>query len=248
MISYKRVEQGDPFQPSAETWNILQEVARDYKTRNQFAGNSQRFTRSPVIVEVKNNSGADRSRFDILKVSGVVFGADDNLSEFQNRYVLTGETPASGDQIVVLQSAIPDGRVGSAVILGTTPCRVNVLSESHDFAVVKNSAIEFDSASSGPIRLIYKGTGTGTKDALGLLGSGGGGNVGLCEIRQTGPTVENGEFVRDLIGNAGFQADDPVTNIINSGGIFEGLPGDLMVVQHDGSGTFAIVNKRCPGE
>ena len=52
-------------------------------------------SRSSGIVLVKNASGADRNRFDVLGVSGMLYGPADNLVEFQSRPCITGVTLAA---------------------------------------------------------------------------------------------------------------------------------------------------------
>ena len=45
---------------------------------------------SLVDIMVKNNTGADRDRFDVLGISGPIISPADNLVEFQNRVAMVG--------------------------------------------------------------------------------------------------------------------------------------------------------------
>ena len=67
------------------------------------------------IVLVKNSSGADRDRFDILGIDGPIIAPTDNPDEFKNRVTIDGITPAMADhtgQFVILAEPIASGAIG----------------------------------------------------------------------------------------------------------------------------------------
>ena len=167
------VKAGDPLEIRAPVWNAMLDAARDRQAR----GHATERTPGPdfrgVPILIKNNSGADRSQYDILGVSGVVFAAMDD--GFKQRIVLTGVTPATGShegKFAVLAEPIGDGDIGSAVVDGTTICQVNITDAAHEFADIANGdAAKLVSGETGPTQIIWIESGTGTKWAVVRIGN-----------------------------------------------------------------------------
>jgi hypothetical protein len=68
--------------------------AQDFLRRqHQQAQDGTPAARQSGIVLVKNSSGSDRSRFDILGVDGTVISPADNPDGFKNQVTLIGVTP-----------------------------------------------------------------------------------------------------------------------------------------------------------
>ena len=173
MISPKRVEQGNPLQISAATWNTLTEMARQWRNGSLYSKRPQQFETSSVKAYIKNNSGSDRERFESLKIDGVVFGFNDNAEEFLDRWTLTGVTPNSSGSVAVLQEPVKSGEIALAVISGATPAIVDI-NNAADNAVYMGSGYELETGSEGyPILWKESGTGTG-KHALVFVNTGGG--------------------------------------------------------------------------
>lgn len=86
------------------------------------------------LVYVQNNSGADRDIGEVLGISGVLVGPNDNtsspadsLSEFQTNYALTGVTPASAThtgKFVITFEPIKNNDIGLAYIFGICPVKI----------------------------------------------------------------------------------------------------------------------------
>ena len=115
----RKVQRGQPLSIPAETFNTFIDVAQDYKSRQHRQQPSRTTgTLHPEVVLVKNVSGADRQRFDILGIDGLLITPADNLPAFRNRPVFTGTTPTIADhhgRFVILLEPLAAGRIGSAL-------------------------------------------------------------------------------------------------------------------------------------
>jgi len=182
---------GDALEIPAAAWNSIIEVVRAYRDGKLTGGvNNTVVGSGGTSVLIRNNSGATRERFDILGVSGVAITYTDNGPEFQNRPCLTGVVPTSdhvGGKFVVLSEPLRDGRIGRGVILGVTPGRVQVDDESATFADAEaTQAGRLKAGTTGPVRILWKESGTGEKNALLSLGSSSPGGFFPVKVQQTG--------------------------------------------------------------
>jgi hypothetical protein len=82
---FKKVHPGDPLVISATAYNTFVDAARDYLARQQDQAQSTRpGARHSGVVLVRNDSGSDRSRFDVLGVAGAVFDPTTDLETVKN--------------------------------------------------------------------------------------------------------------------------------------------------------------------
>ena len=87
-----KVNSGDPLKIPAETFNTFIDAAQDFKVRTR--GFTQKATaQAPqrTIIPVKNMSGADRQRFDVLEISQPQF--DINSDAGKERPMAMGVKP-----------------------------------------------------------------------------------------------------------------------------------------------------------
>jgi hypothetical protein len=117
-MSFRRVKAGDPVRIPAGAYNAWCAAAEAFQTGNQsMIGETAGGRPDRVHVRIRNDSGADRARFDVLGVSGPLFTPTDNLAEFLSAPKLTGTTPANpthAGRFVILLEPIPAGRIGWA--------------------------------------------------------------------------------------------------------------------------------------
>ena len=144
--TFKKVQAGDPLRIPAETFNTFIDAARDFKARRQSRTRDPKFDiRQTGIIPVKNNSGADRNRFDVLGIDRPIFTPDDSLMAFQNQVSLVGVTPTEADhfgKFVVLLEPVKSGRIGMACVSGVCVVRLCVADASHEFADVDDGQAE----------------------------------------------------------------------------------------------------------
>lgn len=179
----KKVRAGEPLRIPASTFNTFIDAARDYRNRTHGMG-AGAAARAPGVdtgrILVRNDSGADADRFGILGIDSIVISPTDNADEFKNRPILSLIAPAVPDHsenFVVLaeplrhEATVADRPIGEAVIDGITVVLVDVQDADHEFAVVVNAqSTKLQSASNGPVQIIYKEAGTGDKWAVVRLG------------------------------------------------------------------------------
>ena len=110
---FKKVQRGEPLRIPAETFNTFIDAAKDFRQRTQNRGQSSlaNFADSG-IVPVKNASGGDRDRYDVLGIERPIFLPSENLLSFTNQLAVIGVTPDE------------DKHVGRFVVLLPVPCKL----------------------------------------------------------------------------------------------------------------------------
>ena len=143
----------------------------DHKHRQQASSQTERQAfRQAGIVLVKNGSGADRQRFDVLGIDSPVITPTDNEDAFKNKVVLSGTTPSESDhlgRLAILLEPLANGKVGMACVAGVCAVHVDVQHEDHQFADIKDGdASSLQSRENGAATILWKETGTGLKWAV----------------------------------------------------------------------------------
>jgi hypothetical protein len=173
----KYVSPGEPLRIPAATWNALLSMLAKFQAGQLGAGRPVPAGGPPGLdVRVLNDSGADVARGGVLGISGVAVDRATNADEFETRPTLTGMQPATGHEskFVIALEPIPDGAVGRCVLTGLAAVKLYVNNEGHGFAAAKaGEAAELQTVATGPARIVWKESGTGTgKWGLVLLGAG----------------------------------------------------------------------------
>lgn len=175
----EKAKRGDPLVIPAATFNTFIDAARDFQGRQRSTRRAAvHEQRDSGIVLVRNDSGADRERFDVLGISGVIITPAANLAEFKQRPALVGEVPTAEHRgrLVVLAEPLPAGAIGRAYAAGVCIARVDMLTEEQATADVKvNDPAALESSSSGALQILWVEAGTGVKWAVVRFGGGGGG-------------------------------------------------------------------------
>jgi len=127
----------------------------------------------PNIVIVKNATGAAAARYAVLALGSPLIAQTDNAVEFKRTLTFAGTTPAATtDRVAVLLEPLASNKIGRAVVCGVVPVQVNVTDAAHTFATpTASDNTKLTSAASGPIELLSKESGTGTKWAYAHLTS-----------------------------------------------------------------------------
>jgi len=177
-LAFVRAGQAVDF--SASTHNAFVEAARYVRTRK----NGGRFqpleiAERGIVIPVRNDSGADRNRFDVLAHDGAVFTSSDNLPQFKSRPAIAGIVPvypAHYSRFVVLQEPVKSGRIGLAMVAGVTAVQLNLADSDavsgHEWADIDDGqAGQLKSAATGAARILEKPATTGVGWGLVLLGA-----------------------------------------------------------------------------
>jgi hypothetical protein len=111
----RKVKPGDPLAIPAATFNTFVDAARDFLARqHQQAQSGTPSGRHNCIVLVRNDSGADRQRFDVLGISGPVFDPASDEDAFKNYPAMAGVTPVKDEARSGLPS-VTCGRMNSVL-------------------------------------------------------------------------------------------------------------------------------------
>lgn len=172
----KKVKPGEPLAIPAATFNTFVDAARDFLSRQRNTSRTPTVDNQPFsTILIKNNSGSDRSRFEVLGIDGPLFTPTDNLDSFRNQIVLIGSTPSDtphAGKIAVLVEPIQSGKVGRACVNGVVPVKVNISDANHKFADVYNgTAGNLKSDFFGAAQILWAESGTGLKWAVVRLGN-----------------------------------------------------------------------------
>jgi hypothetical protein len=176
--AFKKVKPGDPLAIPAATFNTFVDAARDFLARqHQQVQSSTPSGRHNCIVLVRNDSGADRQRFDVLGISGPVFNPSSDEDAFKNYPAMTGVTPVRQDhrgRFVILLEPVPAGKLARAVAAGVVPARLDVPDENYPYRLAEitdGSAANLKAASVGSATILWREGGTGIQWALVRLGN-----------------------------------------------------------------------------
>ncbi len=173
----KKVKTGDPLAIPARTFNAFIDAARDHQDRQRGRDRGAlRRLRQNGIVPVKNASGADRDRFDVLGIDAPLFTPTENEESFKNEPAVSGVVPVEADQtgrFVVLLEPVKAGEIALGCALGVCPVHVDMQDEAHRFADVAEGVTgHLVSGPAGGAEILWAEAGTGVKWALVKVGAG----------------------------------------------------------------------------
>jgi len=171
----KKVQAGQPLAISAEAFNSFIDAARAVRAnRHDVAQDPGLDFRQSGIIKVKNNSGADRARFDVLGIEAPLFDPAVSLDSFKARVAVTGITPDPEKhfaKFVVLAEPLKAGAIGWGCASGLTVARVKINGESDPRADVGDTADALASGHSGAALILWKEpAGSGPRWALIKIG------------------------------------------------------------------------------
>ena len=136
---FSTVTSGQPLDIPAAVWNAILRAVRA-EIERQVAGGLDPKASWPqrTIISVKNLSGADRQRFDVLGLELPLFEVGDS---FKERPMMKGAKPDRSKhfgRIAVLLEAIPTNGVGRCCVSGVTVAKVDFQEKWHEWADIKH--------------------------------------------------------------------------------------------------------------
>jgi hypothetical protein len=159
---------GQYFQPSASEWNRMLRSSRELppgKGRRR----SENLSYHHDFVWVVNKCGADRDKFDVLKIEEPFITPDDDDDGFRERVVFEGIEPTANCQFaVLLEPALEDALV-PALITGSIQARITKVDATipHCFNVgVAAGEYVLKQMATGSAEAIWSESGTGDKWAF----------------------------------------------------------------------------------
>lgn len=214
--SLKKVQSGDPLVIPAQTYNAFIDAAVYFRQRTTTLGQGTQPGTPPAgIILIRNDSGSDRQRFDVLGISAPIITPATNLREFSNRVAMACVTPATSHEgkFVVLAEPIPAGKIGRAYASGVCPVQVNFAGSDASITQVDISAGQagyLKPSPTGPATILWREGGTGSQWAIIRLGTAGLRKLDdLADVTLTSPAT--GDLLRYDAGDQQWKKLTPTT-------------------------------------
>ena len=198
----KKVQSGQPLVIPAGAYNAFIDTALDFRQRTTHLGQGRQpsFAQASLVL-VRNDSGSDLDRFEILGIDAPVIDPEDNEEAFKNRVAVSGVTPVSDTHVgrfVVLAEPVKSGKIGRAFAAGICPVKIDVADESQDcrFAeIAEDLSSNLEVNPSGSAAILWRAGGTGLQWALVRLGNSSSAKsaILLVTLSQVGGTQGDGE-------------------------------------------------------
>jgi hypothetical protein len=160
----------------ADTMNALVDAAKIVRakmSKGQTGGRFQPLRQGPGSLEVliRNDTGATLSERSVVELTTpladpLVYGLDN-----QERPAFAADAPTGAtSSIAVTVDPLGDGDFGRAVVLGVAVADLSVVDAGHEFCGPTATETGFlTTASTGPIRILWRESGTGNKLGIVLL-------------------------------------------------------------------------------
>ncbi len=205
----KKVQSGDPLKIPAATFNTLIDVARDHQASRQ---NAKRRPEMPVplpgvVLTVRNDSGADADRFDVLGLGSPVFEPTDNKADFSRGVVMDAKTPDDPTHrgaFVVLLEPIADGAVGRAIVQGLAYVQVDISDNDIDeWAEIEDAETgNLKAGVTGSAKILWRASSaTGVQWCVCLLGAKANNQVSASDTDGTRNTLRDSGGTHKLVGD-----------------------------------------------
>lgn len=161
-----KVKSGEPFRPSAATFNELIDAARLAKLHEagMRADAAELYQASPVLVRIINRTETHWPRMSIVGLADPVPTPDVDLVRFKNELTFAGRVPTAADvgRFAVLRDPIPPSHVGEGVLAGFTVAQVNLTTGKELFAEAIAGDVAKLVGGLGSARILWK---PGTEEA-----------------------------------------------------------------------------------
>jgi hypothetical protein len=202
----RKVVTGEKFSVKAKTWNSFIDAAVYVKQRQADLSSKtpRRDTKSGVVL-VRNSTDEDLGQFAVVALGALIITPSDNEQDFRNNLPIFEAEAVSDENLdkvmVILQKPIKKNEVGTVMLSGITPAKINIENEDHEFAEVTEDGLK--SSSNGRLRVLWKEEEEGEdKWAIILLGSSGAGDTYDGYFKAVNSSDENTQKVKITFGYA----------------------------------------------
>lgn len=161
-----KVSSGQGIPRSAALWNNIIDSANDFAMRRMGSGGGYGGSlASTDLIKIKNSSGAAIRLGEVLELDGIVISTVDRGAMW-----FDGDAPNATRPFCIALQDIPEDAIDRAQVSGVTIALVDVGDANHGYAEVVSGDPVLQSAASGPVRILYKPSGTGEKTCAVLIG------------------------------------------------------------------------------
>ena len=158
-MALKRANTDGPFLVPKESYNAFVDAAEAHRNRVGVIHRSDLFARDDSgIITIRNDSGSDRDRFDVLAIGDPIILPTDNLNEFKNRVSMAGTTPSMPDdagKIAVLLEPLGTAKIGKAMVSGVIATQVKMNDVDHPRCGFVDSSYTLASGQVGPAEILW---------------------------------------------------------------------------------------------
>lgn len=199
---------------SARDWNRMAEtIERLEQLFVHGVPGSLDFARNATLVKIKPPPSMSLQRYQIAEIDAPIYLPTDNNAEWRSVLPAFKTKKATLDAnrgpLVVTLEPIPVNTIGVALLEGAVQCLVNVSDANHRFAGPQTAVgfehQEFKSANHGPVRIIWKESGTGQKSAVVKLGES---DLGTLFGTLNGDLLAGSSVGMSIFGDAGDTTQD----------------------------------------
>lgn len=236
---------GSPFvPPPAVIWNNMVDAGRAWADSQLSNGAPPPNRPRPTdLIRIKNDCGADRDRGEILLISGK---AITDLAE--ESIWLLGDTPTADGYFAILKEPIQSGDVGTAQVSGCCLATIDVSSTGHTRAKAAAGLYVLESASDGPLEILYSPGTTGEVECVvRFASSGGGGAASLFRFELTA-NYSSGTSVAATIKTMAGSTVGTGVSLQDPEAIFLGLPSGSKGYCISQDGSYYAVQAACAAE
>ena len=170
MSQFPHISAGDPLPRRADLLNAQVRAAADLANRPAGQAGRSFATGNPAVIRIKNNSGSNVAKYGVLGLGDVQVDHATNADAFLQRVYMDGDEPTTGThegRFAIAMGAIRDGEIGYAAVSGLVQCQVNVNSQFHDRADIKDTYLtQLDSGPVGAAKILWVAGTTGTQWAI----------------------------------------------------------------------------------
>lgn len=152
---------GSPFARAAfanDTIDVVNAFNEGRLTGGRRPGNG---SSSRVVVEVRNSTGGDRLRGEVVQLTGHLL---DDVSEDHPWFDSDLVAEPVLRRMALLTRALKDGEIGPAQLAGVCLARIDVSDAGHMYARPTAGDAELASGDYGPLELLMEPDGTGVQD------------------------------------------------------------------------------------
>jgi len=203
----RKVSAGQPLRIPASTYNAMIDATVDHQRRTQNLNVSALplNTRNGLVL-VRNQTGTDRNRFDVVGLSNVVVTPSENAQEFAARWAFNAVQVADTHvgKFAVLQEPVKSGAFALALVVGVTPVFVARPSgENSETAGIKASQLHLETGLNGA-QILWEDSGGVTPHLALVRMPGQGESQSILRMRVSG--VQNNHLVCQRWNGTAFSA------------------------------------------
>lgn len=167
MVSFRRLKTGDVLDGniSARAYNRMLDLIERLQTLNVGSGRSG-YQGLPVLA-MQASTPFNVDITNVVKITSPGFDPAVDAEKFQTIPIVNVGNPTGRGNFAVVAGSIPAGDIGTVIVSGITPVRIDVVHASHTHAdLIASDITKLRSGFTGHAKILWKEAGTGVKHAL----------------------------------------------------------------------------------